>query len=218
LFECELKVSEKDKSPDEDEEEEAEAEAEEEEIEEEPPVSIKKELQKAKPTAPAAAESDSEALGLEITDLLKRARGAIAEGQFLEAIKLYQDAAVSADMMGDAERQKTYLGRANELLKEHPDLGKELGMEPLRKRKGKAKVRREEEKITLARLIARIIVAGIFTGLVFSGVFAAILLQNAFQVGGSYDAPLLWFICTVVEVLGLTIAYFFGTRWLKWPE
>jgi hypothetical protein len=211
-------VSEKDESPDEDEEEEAEPEPKEEETEEEPPVSPKKELHKVESIVPAKAESDSEALGLEITDLLKKARVAIAEEQFLDAIKLYQEAAISADMMGDADRQKTYLNRANELLKEHPTLEKELVTEPLKKRKGKAKVRKEEEKLTLARLITRIIVAGIFTGLVFSGVFAAILLQNAFQVGGSYNAPLLWFICTLVEVIGLTVAYFFGTRWLKWPE
>lgn len=211
-------MSKKEESPAEDEEEEAETGPEEEEIEEEPQVSVKKELQKAKPIAPAEAESDSETLGLEITDLLKKARVAIAEEQFLNAIKLYQEAAIAADMMGDSERQKIYLNRAHELLKEHPDLEKELVPEPLKKRKGKAKVRKEEEKLTLSRLIARIILGGIFTGLVFSGVFAAMLLQNLFQVGGSYNAPLLWFICTVVEIIGLTMAYFFGTRWLKWPE
>lgn len=211
-------MSEKDESPDENEEEEAETEPKEEKIEEEPPVREEKEIQKAKPTPPAEAESDTETLGLEITDLLKKARGAIAEGQFLAAIRLYQDAAVSADMMGDAERQKIYLNRANELLKEHPELEKELVTEPLRKRKGKARIRKEEERLTLPRLIARIIVAGIFTGLIFSGVLTALLLQNAFEAGGSYNAPLLWFVCTVVEVIGLTIAYFFGTRWLKWPE
>ncbi|MDD1779254.1 MAG: hypothetical protein LUQ65_13895 [Candidatus Helarchaeota archaeon] len=211
-------MSEKDESPDKDEEEEAEPEPKKEEIEEEPAVSAEKEIQKIKPTAPAEAESDSETLGLEITDLLKKARVAIGAEQFLEAIKLYQEAAISADMMGDSERQKIYLNRANELVKEHPELEKELVTEPLKKRKGKAKVRKEEEKLTLPRLIARIVVAAIFTGLIFSGIFAAVLLQNAFQVGGSYNGALLWFICTVVEVIGLTIAYFFGTRWLKWPE
>lgn len=208
-------MSEKDESPDEDEEEEAEPEPEEEELEEEPSIVTEKELQKPKPITPVEAEPDSETLGLEITDLLKKARVAIAEKQFLHAIKLYQEAAVSADMMGDSDRHKIYLNRANELLKEHPGLEKELVTEPLKKRKGKAKVRKEEEKLTLARLFTRIIIGAIFTGLIFSGVFTAILFQNAFQAGSSYDAPLLWFLCTLVEVIGLTIAYFFGTRWLK---
>ncbi len=210
-------MSKKEESPDDDEEEEAETGPEDEEIEEEPPVIIKKELQKAKPIVPAEAESDSETLGLEITDLLKKARVAIAEERFLQAVKLYQEAAIAADLMGDSERQKIALQRAQELLKEHPDVEKALVPEPLKKRKGKAKVRQEEEKLTLSRLIARIIMGGIFTGLVFSGVIAAILLQNLFQVGGSYNAPLLWVICTVVEIIGLTLAYVFGTRGLKWP-
>jgi len=211
-------LSEETEPIDEEEEEEAESEVEEEEAEKPAKGLIKREALKPKSMSRPELGSEAETLSLEITDVLKRARVAIAEEQFLDAVKLYREAAVAADMMGESEREKSYLNRANELLKEHPELEKELATEAIKKRKGKAKVHKEEEKLTLSRLITRIIIAGIFTILVFSGIFAAIILQKLAEIAGSYNAPLLWFTCTVVEIIGLTIAYFFGTRWLKWPE
>lgn len=213
-------MSNKEESPDENEKEEVETEPEVEKVGKKAKLSIKKEISKAKLTSKTEPRSEVETLSLEITDLLKKARAAIAEEQFLDAIKLYREAAITADMMGDSEREKSYLNRADEILKEHPELEKEFITEPSKKRKGKARLRKEEEKLTLSRLITQIIVAGIFIILVFSGLFSAIILQKLSELAGgySYNAPMLWFICTVIEIIGLTIAYFFGTRWLKWPE
>ena len=211
-------MSKKEESPDDEEDEEPEVEPEEEEIAKEAKTSLKRENLVPKITTQIEPTSESEMLNSEIVNLLKKARAAIAEEQFSDAVKLYREAAVASDMMGQPENEKTYLNRANEILTEHPEIEKGLATEPIKKRKGKAKLRKEEEKLTFSRLITRIFVAGIFTILVFSGIFAAMILQKLLEMGGSYNVPQLWYTCIIIEIIGLVIAYIFGTRWLKWPE
>ena len=179
------------------------------------PIVTKKRKRKAKLISVIAAEADEEKLLLEITDLLKRARVALGKENFLEAINCYHEAAVAAEMAGDTERERIYLNRANELLKEHPEL-KEEGL-VIKKRKMKAKLR-EEEKFSLGRLISNIIIAGIMIILVYSGLFSVILLQEVFELGGSYNISILWGVSIAIGIFGMVLAYLLGTRWLRWPE
>jgi hypothetical protein len=183
------------------------------------PSIVKKRKGKKKIISETEAEPDSEKLVTEITDLLKRARSAIAEQNFLEAVKSYQEASIAASMAGDTERERIYLVRANEILTEHPDL-KEEGLVVLKKRKMKAILRKQEETTSayIIRIVSYIFVAAILMILVFSGLFSAIILQNTFQAGGSYNLYGLWGLCSFIEIIGLILAYLFATRWLNWSE
>ena len=203
--------------PTETEEESAEIEPSDEEMEEERPKIIKKRKRKDKVIREIEPEADEAQLIFEITNLLKRARIAIAKENFIEAVKCYQDAAVAANMAGNTKREKIYLSRANELIKEHPEL-KEAGLQYIKKRKLKAKLREEEEKFSLTRMISNIIVAAIMLILVYSGIFGAIILQEILEEGASYSIPLLWSLSIVIEIFGIIVAYFFGTRYLRWSE
>ncbi|NVM55713.1 MAG: hypothetical protein HWN66_18585 [Candidatus Helarchaeota archaeon] len=203
--------------PTETEEESAEIEPSDEEMEEERPKIIKKRKRKDKVIREIEPEADEAQLIFEITNLLKRARIAIAKENFIEAVKCYQDAAVAANMAGNTKREKIYLSRANELIKEHPEL-KEAGLQYIKKRKLKAKLREEEEKFSLTRMISNLIVAAIMLILVYSGIFGAIILQEILEEGASYSIPLLWSLSIVIEIFGIIVAYFFGTRYLRWSE
>ncbi len=163
------------------------------------------------------AGEDEEKLTKEITEFLKKARAAIAEQNYLEAVKDYQDASIAANMLGDPEREKIYLSRANEILEEHPEL-KEEGIAFFKKRRVKAKIREEKEKFSLLQMITNIIIAAIFIVLVYSGIFSAIILRELFQLGGSYSVTFLWGLCITIEITGLIIAYVLAKYWLVWPE
>ncbi|HUX98256.1 MAG TPA: hypothetical protein VMV49_01765 [Candidatus Deferrimicrobium sp.] len=185
----------------------------------EKPTVIKKRKGKRTIISETEAEPDSEKLVTEITDLLKRARSAIAEQNFLVAVKSYQEASIAAGMAGDTEREKIYIARANEILNEHPEL-KEQGLVILKKRKMKAILRKEEKKFSayVLRIVSYIFVAGILIILIFSGLFSAIILQELLELGGSYSISMLWGICCFIEIIGLILAYLLATRWLSWAE
>ncbi|MHA1129909.1 MAG: hypothetical protein ACTSQQ_03780 [Candidatus Helarchaeota archaeon] len=183
------------------------------------PKKIKKRKRKAQIISQAEIkfETDHDKLLYEITGLLKKARIAIAEKNYIEAITSYQDAAVTANMLGDPEREKIYLTRANEILQDHPELKAE-GITLLKKRKLKTIIRKKEEKFSLTRLLTNMIFALLMIVLVYSGVFSAIILQELLEAGGSYNFTMLWGICIGIEVLGIFLAYLIGRYWLRWPE
>ena len=212
-------MSPKEEPNDEDEEEEPSLVDDQEEERAEEPLKITKRKRKAKIVTESVGEADSGQLIVEITDLLKNARAAIADERFVDAIKCYQEASIAAGMAGDGDRERIYLSRANEILKEHPEL-KEEGLTIIKRRKMKAKLRKEEETFTgfLIRIISYIFIAAIFLILIYSGIFAAIILQELFEMGGSYSINTLWAISGAIEVVGLIIAYFLGTRLLRWQE
>ena len=199
--------------------EELETDAEAETSDEEVPEKTKKQKRKAQiiTQIESTSETDHDKLLFEITGLLKKARISIAEKNYIEAIKSYQDAAVTASMLGDAEREKIYLTRANEILQEHPEL-KEEGIALMKKRKLKTIIRKEEEKFSITRMLSHIIIALLLIILVFSGMFSALILQELLEAGGSYSIATLWGICIGIEVCGLVLAYIIGRYWLQWSE
>ncbi|MFX1295910.1 MAG: hypothetical protein ACFFD2_13800 [Promethearchaeota archaeon] len=191
-----------------------------EEIERQLPKILKKRTRKAKIVSQKDEffdDEDDEKLLFEISSLLKKARVAIAEEKYIDAIKCYQDAAITASMIGDTEREKIYLIRANEILQEHPELKAE-GVTILKKRKNKAKIREKEEKFSIIQLISNLLVAVFLLILVYSGLISAIILQEIFEMSGSYNVTQLWGICILIEITGVILAYFIGKSWLRWPE
>ncbi len=212
-------MSEKNNPENEDRDEDRETDAEAETSDEETPKKIKKRKRKAQiiNQAETPSETDHDKLLFEITGLLKKARISIAEKNYIEAIKSYQDAAVTASMLGDTEREKIYLTRANEILQEHPEL-KEEGITLMKKRKLKAIIRKEVEKFSLTSLLSHMIIALLLIVLVFSGIFSAVILQELLEAGGSYSYTTLWGICIGIEVCGLILAYVIGKYWLQWSE
>ncbi len=198
-----------------DEETEAEVEPDEEEEGEEPPEVIKKWKRKAKIISEVEPEADEEKLLLEITNLLKKARVALVNKNYIEAVISYQDAAIAANMTGDTERERIFLKRANEILQDHPELKEDERIKTIKKRKIKAIIR-PEEKFSLTGLISNLIVAGIFFILIYSGLFSAVFLQQIYET--AYNPAQLWGICIAIEIIGLVLAYFLATRWLQWSE
>jgi len=182
-----------------------------------PPKIVKKRKRKGKIIMEQVPEADEEKLLLEITDLLKRARVALVNKNYLEAVKNYQDAAISANMAGDTERERIFLRRAGEILRDHPEVMEEEGFKLIKKRKLKARLR-EPEKFSLGRLISQVFLAGILIIFVYLGLFGAIFLQEIFEEGGSYSIPSLWGISIGVMVIGLLLAYLFATRALRWTD
>lgn len=195
----------------------AESTADEKDFEEEAPKILKKRKRKGKFIMDTEPEADEEKLLDEITELLKRARFALANKNYLEAVRCYQDAAISANMAGDAERERIFLRRVNEILTEHPELKEEDGFKLIKKRKIKAKLK-AEEKFSLVRFLSHLILAGILVLFVYLGLFGAIVLQEIFEEGGSYSIPALWGTSIVVLIVGLVIAYIYGTRFFDWSE
>lgn len=192
----------------------------EEEAEEVPPQIIKKRKRKAKIISEGAPESDEEKLLLEITNLLKKARIALVNKNYIEAVICYQDAGIAANMAGDVERERIFLRRANEILQDHPELKEDERVKVIKRRKIKAIVR-PEEKFSLIGLISNVIMAAIFTILVFSGLISAILIQEVYEdIGYVFpdSAFVIWGLSIAIEIFGLTIAYLLATRWLHWPE
>ncbi|MHA1650283.1 MAG: hypothetical protein ACTSYB_08820 [Candidatus Helarchaeota archaeon] len=187
------------------------------ETEEEAPKYVKKKKRKAKIISKERPEfeADEEKLAIEITSLLKKARSSIAQEDYLEAVKCYQNAAIAASMIGDLEREKIYLSRASEIIREHPEL-KEKGVELFKRRKLKAKIREKEEKFSIFQFFSQIFIAGILLVLVYSGLFSAIILQELFEMGGSYNVAQLWGICITIEICGIILAYFLGKRLFQW--
>jgi hypothetical protein len=212
-------VSAKNNPENEESDETLETDDEEETLDEEITEKTKKRKRKAQiiTEAESILETDHDKLLFEITGLLKKARIAIAEKNYIEAIKSYQDAAVTASMLGDSEREKIYLARASEILQEHPEL-KEEGIALMKKRKLKAIIRKEVEKFSLTRMLSHVIIALLLIILVFSGVFSAVILEELLEAGGSYSVTTLWGICIGIEVCGLILAYVIGKYWLQWSE
>ncbi len=213
MFEREWIVS-AEKEPQTENEEEEAAEPTEEGLEKERPAIIKKKRRKGKFIMETTPEADEEQLLMEITELLKRARVALVNKNYLEAVKSYQDAAIAANMAGDTERERIFLRRMNEILKDHPELVEEEGFKIIKKRRIKAKLR-EEEGFSLSRLISNVFVALLMLIFVYSGLLGSIVLYRIFDVT---NVNLLWGLSIFIEILGLIIAYLLGTRWLRWSE
>ncbi len=211
-------MSEENEQDDEETEWDEASDEEEEELEEGPQKILKK--RKGKTTIISDTEekfesADEDKLIFEITNLLKKARVAMAEKDYITAVKSYQDASIAAGMIGDTDREKTYITRANEILQEHPEL-KEEGFKILKKRKLKSRIREEEEKFSIIRLISHVIIAGIILGFALSGLLSAVVLQELLEVSSSYNKTLVWAVCIVIQIAGLVIAYYIGKRWLSW--
>jgi len=145
---------------------------------------------------------------------LKKARFAMRDEDYNQAVKYYRLAAKCSAKAGDTQKEKIFNNRANEIIKEYK---LEVEVEKEKTFKKKKVIQRKKEKIRITSqniwgfIIAIIIILCGLSGLIFEIIF----LPNSLTLNDMY---FYWGVGATIEIISVIIIIFIYKILIKPPE